>query len=532
MPEPLETREDLWAETSEKTWDVVVIGGGITGAGIARETARNGLSTLLLEQKDFAWGASSRSSKMIHGGLRYLKERQIQLTREAVRERENLLHAGEGLVEPLRFLYTVYQGDRPGSWSLEFGLTIYDLLKRSRRSYHSQDVLDISLLAPNLNLDGLRGGFVYTDAQTDDARLVFRVLREAAHSGARMLNYARVEEISQNNRKDEFILTISDAESGRDEALKSRFVVNATGVWSGALEQPGVEPLRMRPLRGSHLVFPWEKLPTAQAVTFAHPEDGRPVFAYPWEGVTLVGTTDLDHREPLHQEPAITPEETKYLLDALDARFTEHVLSTRDLLGTFAGVRPVVFGGHDEPSREPRELAIQKDGNLITVAGGKLTTFHAIARKVVQALPVEQNGPSPSLEPLPVKKSQVEEILAGLSHLQRKRLAGRLGPDLANFLETLDERDLEMISDTPYTWAELKWAFEKETVSHLDDLLLRRVRLGHLLPRGGMKIREEIEQRLTPHANWQPERWQEEWRRYETLWRTSYSPVPETSEEL
>ena len=169
MPELFKSRDEVWADAAAKTWDVVVIGGGITGAGIAREAARLGLSVLLLEQKDFAWGASSRSSKMIHGGLRYLKERQIQLTREAVREREHLLRDGRGLVEPLRFLYVVYKGDRPGAWTLEFGLTIYDLLKHSRRSYHSQDALDISLLAPNLNLDGLRGGFVYTDAQTDDA---------------------------------------------------------------------------------------------------------------------------------------------------------------------------------------------------------------------------------------------------------------------------------------------------------------------------------------------------------------------------
>ncbi|MGB3633736.1 MAG: glycerol-3-phosphate dehydrogenase/oxidase [Rubrobacteraceae bacterium] len=530
MPEFMKSRDETWAEVAEKTWDVVVVGGGITGAGIAREAARRGLSVLLLEQKDFAWGASSRSSKMIHGGLRYLKERQIQLTREAVRAREHLLCEGKGLVEPLRFLYVVYKGDRPGAWTLEFGLTVYDLLKRSRRSYHSQDAMDISLLAPNLNLDGLRGGFVYTDAQTDDARLVFRVLREAVHSGARALNYVKVEGVSQNQRKDRCVLSVRDAEGGNTAELNARFVVSATGAWSGELGLPGEGSLRLRPLRGSHLVFPWDKLPTAQAVTFAHPEDGRPVFAYPWEGVTLVGTTDLDHDKLLSKEPAIAPEETEYLLDALHERFADHNLSTRDLLGTFAGVRPVVFGGHGEPSQEPRELAIHRDGNLVTVAGGKLTTFHSIARKVVQTLSVEPDV-STSLEPIPPEAARAEEVLADLPRLQRSKISGRLGPDLPEFLEWLDENDLEKIQDTPYTWAELKWAFENESVVHLDDLLLRRVRIGHLLPEGGMKLREEIENRLTPHTDWQPRCWREEWRHYSELWRSSYSPAPGNSEE-
>ena len=532
MPVPPKScRDEVWAEAAEKVWDVVVVGGGITGAGIAREAARLGLSILLLEQRDFAWGASSRSSKMIHGGLRYLKERQIQLTREAVRAREHLLRDGRGLVEPLRFLYVVYKGDRPGSWTLEFGLTVYDLLKRSKRSYHNQDAVDTSLLAPNLNLEGLRGGFVYTDAQTDDARLVFRVLREAARSGARSLNYVRVQGTAQNNRKDVCVLFVKDTEGGNTTEVNARFVVNATGAWSGELGPSGESSLRLRHLRGSHLVVPWEKLPAAQAVTFAHPEDGRPVFAYPWEGVTLVGTTDLDHGEPLCREPSITPEETRYLLDALHVRFVDHVLSTRDLLGTFAGVRPVVFGGRNEPSQEPRELAIQQDGNLLTVVGGKLTTFHPIARRVARSFSAGPEDRSASLDPLPIETARVEETLAVLPHLRRSRLAGRLGPDLAEFLEWVEEEDLEEIPGTPYTWAELKWSFENESVLHLDDLLLRRVRLGHLFPEGGIKLRGKIEARLAPRSDWQPRRWQEEWKRYAELWRSSYSPNPGTPEE-
>ncbi len=534
MPNTIQdTRRATWYEATGREWDTVVVGGGITGAGIAREISRLGLSVLLIEQKDFAWGTSSRSSKMVHGGLRYLKERQIQLTREAVRERENLLRAGRGLVEPLRFLYLVYQGDHPGPWTLDFGLTVYDLLRRGGGNHHHLDAYDIGLLAPNLRLDGLRGGFGYSDAQTDDARLVFRVIREAALYGARPLNYARARGLIRDDSGNVRALAVEDTENGGVAEVRTRSVVSAAGVWSGELARPSADPIHLRPLRGSHLVFPWKRLPTAQAITFAHPEDGRPVFAYPWEGVTLVGTTDLDHKEPLNEEPAASPEEKDYLLEVINSRFKDLSVSTGDLLGTFAGVRPVVFGGHDDPSREPREYVIREDNNLITVAGGKLTTFHPISRRVANAVQTLLGGRNSgeknpaSLEP-PDQRAldEARETLSPLPHLLQRKLMGRLGPDLADFLECVNAGDLRRIPDTPYTWAELRWAFNRECPVHLDDLLLRRVRLGHLLPEGGLFLKTEIQSRLRPEGKWSPERWENEWSRYRELWERCYSPTP------
>lgn len=526
-------RDSTWSEAASRAWDTVVVGGGITGAGVAREASRLGLSTLLVEQKDFAWGTSGRSSKMIHGGLRYLKERQIQLTREAVRERESLLRTGQGLVEPLRFLYLVYKGDHPGAWTLDFGLTVYDLLRRGGRNHHHLDAYDIGLLAPNLRLDGLRAGFGYSDARTDDARLVFRVLREAERHGARTLNYARATELLRDGSGAVRALAVEDTESGSVAEVRTRSVVSATGVWSGGLEAGSVVQPRLRPLRGSHLVFPWERLPAAQAVTFAHPEDGRPVFAYPWEGVTLVGTTDLDHEEPPDREPAASPGERAYLLEAVGSRFEDLSVSPEDLLGTFAGVRPVVFGGRDTPSQEPREYEIQRDDNLVTVAGGKLTTFHPISRRVVHTLlPVLGARPeepeTAGLEPPdPGTLENTREALSPLPHLLRRRLVGRLGPDLDGFLERVDPADLRRIPDTPYTWAELKWSYDRESVVHLDDLLLRRVRVGHLLPGGGISLKTEIQDRLRGAGGWSPGRWEREWTRYRSLWETYYSPRPQ-----
>lgn len=525
-----ERREATWGEAEGLRWDVVVVGGGIVGAGVAREASEAGLSVLLLEAKDFAWGTSGRSSKMIHGGLRYLRERRIRLTREAVRERERLLETGRGLVDPLPFLYLVCEGDRSPPWIVGLGLAAYDRLNGRASGREALAVGDLPLFAPNLNLEGVRGVYRYLDAATDDARLVFRVLREAAHLGARVLNYATVDALIRDSRGDVRGVVAHDAVGGGCAEIRAGVVVNATGAWARELAGPGGLPFVLRPLRGSHLVLPRERLPVTHAVAFAHPRDGRPVFAYPWEGVTLVGTTDLDHAAPLGLEPAASEEEVGYLFDAIRARFLEPP-EHEDVIGVFAGVRPVISGGEERPSREPREHVLWEEQNLITVTGGKLTTFHPMARQVLEIVR-EKAGGEPAgahggLEPIPERVAErAREELRALPHLLRHRLAGRLGPDLEDFLDWVGREDLERIPGTPYTWAELGWAAKREAVVHLDDLLLRRARLGHLLPEGALELREEMERRVRPVLGWTEERWEAEWARYRALWRAHYGPEP------
>lgn len=525
-----ERREETWSEAGERRWDAVVVGGGIVGAGIAREASRAGLSVLLLEARDFAWGTSGRSSKMIHGGLRYLRERRIRLTREAVRERERLLEVGRGLVDPLPFLYLVCKGDRSPSWLVGLGLAAYDLLDGRASGSESLAVQDLPLFAPNLNLEDVRGGYRYLDAATDDARLVFRVLREASHLGARALNYAPVEGLVRDAGRAVQGVVARDAADGRRAEIRAGVVVNATGAWARELAGQDGLPFVLRPLRGSHLILPWERLPVTHAVAFAHPRDGRPVFAYPWEGVTLVGTTDLDHAAPLEVEPAASEEEIGYLFDALRIRFRDPP-DREDLLGTFAGVRPVISGGEEQPPREPREHVLWEEGGLITVTGGKLTTFHPMSRQALRIV-LEKAGQkgrseSPPLEPIPEPlMERAREELPTLPHLLRRRLAGRLGPDLPDFLGWVSLEDLDRIAGTPYTWAELRWAAKREAVVHLDDLLLRRARLGHLLPDGASALEEEMERRVRPLLGWTLERWEAEWARYRALWATNYGPGP------
>ncbi|MFN2227631.1 MAG: FAD-dependent oxidoreductase, partial [Anaerolineae bacterium] len=301
-------REEAWAGL-DRPWDVIVVGGGITGAGILREAARLGLRTLLVEARDWGWGTSSRSSKLVHGGLRYLKEGRVRLTRASVQERERLLEEGPGLIDPMGFLLATYKGDRPGRWTYSAGLSVYDLLalQWTHRHYTARD---FQMLAPHISQEGLEGGFCYGDAQTDDARLVLRVIREAVAGGATALNYVTAEKLLRAGARHAAPvvgLRLRDEVSGKHTDVYGRVVINATGAWADRLRaQAGALP-RMRPLRGSHLVFPRWRLPVAQAVGFLHPLDRRPVFIFPWEGITLVGTTDVDHEQPLDEEPRISP---------------------------------------------------------------------------------------------------------------------------------------------------------------------------------------------------------------------------------
>jgi glycerol-3-phosphate dehydrogenase len=392
-------RTKTWQSISQ-SWDLLIIGGGITGAGILREAARLGLKALLVEQRDFAWGTSSRSSKLVHGGLRYLKQGKLGLTWASVRERQELLHEGPGLIDPLGFLLSVYKGDFPGRWTFAVGLSVYDLLAlRWDHGYYSPQ--DFELLAPRVSRKNLEGGFRYSDAQTDDARLTLRVLQEAcseSQGNACAINYVRAESLLRTDGLVDGAM-LYDLESGERAEVHARAVINATGAWADTLRcQLGGEA-RIRPLRGSHLIFPAWRLPLAQAVSFLHPLDRRPVFIFPWEGVTLVGTTDVDHSHSLDEEPAISPEEVSYLMAAVESEFPSLGIELEDVLSTIAGVRPVIGTGQDDPSKESREHIVWEECGLLTVTGGKLTTFRLIAQDAIRAVRHRLPGlPEPNLE--------------------------------------------------------------------------------------------------------------------------------------
>lgn len=515
------TRADEWARL-RPSCDLLVVGGGITGAGIALEAARTGLDVLLVEQGDFASGTSSRSSKLVHGGLRYLAEGNLRLTWESVRERDRLLAEAPGLVDPIGFLFAYPRGRRLERSLLGAGLALYDLLGNEGR--HARlDREEFLLRAPHVGASGLGGGFAYLDATTDDARLVLRVLAEAEAEGATALNYVRCEGLLREGGEAKGAV-LRDAVSGQERTVRASAVVNATGAWADRLRgEVGGRP-RIRPLRGSHLLFPAWRFPAAQSVTFRHPSDGRPVFAYPWEGRTLLGTTDLDHREPLDGEPAISPAETAYLVAAARAAFPSLGIQAGDAVSSFSGVRPVVGTGKEDPSRESREHVLWEEGGLLTVTGGKLTTFRLVAISALRALARRL----PALSRLG-KGARVFRPcgapgpeLSALDAAAARRLLGRLGKRAASeAVAGARPGELEPIAGTSYLWAELRHAARREKAVRLDDLLLRRVRAGLLLPDGGASLLPRVRAVCQAELAWDDERWSMEEHDYLTRWRAT-----------
>jgi len=503
-----------------RDWDVLIVGGGITGAGILLEAARRGLKALLVEQYDFAWGTSSRSSKLVHGGLRYLKEGRFALTREAVRERESLLRAAPGLVEPQSFAFGAYAGRKPGRRTFLLGLAIYDRMA-GQRARHDFSRDEFRALVPNAAEDGLQGGMCYQDAKTDDVRLVLRVLQEAHAHGGVAVNYLGTRSLLREGGRVTGAL-LCDELDGTTYPVTARATISATGVWADALRVPAGARPRLRPLRGSHLVLPAWRLPLAQAVSLMHPHDGRPVFTFPWEGATLVGTTDIDHADAMNGEAAITQGELDYLLAALHCQFPAANLGADDVIATFAGVRPVIDTGKADPSKEARDHALWLEDGLLTVTGGKLTTFRAIALDALRAARPLLPGWHDSLEPRPVFATPTLPYDRRLPPGQAQRLAGRYGAQAAALIAAAGPDELSTIPGTQTLWAQLRWAARHEAVRHLDDLLLRRTRIGILTRGGGRHLLQRVRAICQPELRWSDERWDAETAAYLALCARRY----------
>ena len=380
------------------------------------------------------------------------------------------------------------------------------------------------MLAPHVARAGLRGGMLYQDAKTDDARLVLRVLQEARQHGGVAVNYLGVTSLLRTQDQVDGAL-LQDAIGNQQHTVRARLVISATGAWADGLRgQVGGAP-RLRPLRGSHLLLPAWRLPLAQAVSLMHPHDGRPVFAYPWEGVTLVGTTDVDHGAGLDAEAAITRGEFDYLLAALRWQFPALDLVEGDVIATFSGVRPVVASGALDPSQEAREHALWVEQGLLTVAGGKLTTFRAIALQALRmAAPLLPHWRADlRARPIFAAVAPLTGAAMRLDVDQRLRLLGRHGAQAQALCDAAQDGELAMIPGTQTLWAQLRWGARMENVEHLDDLLLRRTRLGLQLAGGALAILPRVRAICQQELGWSDARWEEEQARYLALWRRHYS---------
>jgi glycerol-3-phosphate dehydrogenase len=335
-----------------------------------------------------------------------------------------------------------------------------------------------------------------------------------------VLNGVRVEHLLRENGR-VCGVQIEDCEAGGSLQLRCGVLAVATGAWAERLRLPEA-PRQLRPLRGSHLLLPGWRLPVAQAFTFLHARDRRPVFVFPWEGATVVGTTDLDHREDLDQSASISTEELDYLLAACTQQFPGAEVTASDVLSTWSGVRPVVGSAagaqQGKPSNETREHVLWQEPGCVTLAGGKLTTFRPQAIEVLKAC-ADMLGRSFEDDAAPVFAPVPPLTIPGLSPQQWRRLAGRHGRDLPRLAQLIAELGRETVGNTDTLWAELAFACEAEMVLHLDDLLLRRTRLGLLLVRGGEAHFAAIRQLCQPRLGWDDAHWQQELQRYRALWQ-------------
>ena len=486
--------------------DLLIIGGGITGAAVLHAASQRGLKALLVERGDFASGTSSWSSKLIHGGLRYLKSGQWRMTLESVRERERLLIERPGLVEPQAFLMPVFEGDRPGPAALNAAFWIADRMA-GRRTSRRVDANEAATLEPMLARQRLRAAIAYRDGVVDDARLVLRLIFDAVACGAHALNHVDATLLEEDGRV--VGARLEDRIDGERREVRAVVTVHAAGVWAGAA--PGA-PL-LRPLRGSHLVFARSVLPLRGGLAWLHPRDRRPVFAHPWEGAVVVGTTDIDH--PVAEvPPTISPDEAAYLVEALRVPFPGLVLDASMALSTYAGLRAIVVPPGEEnmpPSAMGRDSALWARPGLVGITGGKLTTHRATALEVLRE--VERQG----LRIAAPKGTSITTPTA-------TRLQGRLGSDGSAWVSERPAGEHAPLLDTPYTLAELRWSMQHEQVRRLEDLLMRRTRLGLVAPGGALSLLTLLEGPCREDLGWDAARWADESARYRENWVSRHAP--------
>ena len=522
-------RNQLWQDIrsgAAADWDVIVIGGGITGSGVLRESIRRGYKSLLIEQQDFAWGSSSRSSKMVHGGLRYLATGNISLTRHALNEREALIREAPRLVQRLGYYFPLYKNRFPPRFAAGILFWLYDRLAGTRDHRRVENAV-LKQEFTQLDTSNINGGFYYTDAVTDDARLTLRVLQESVHAGACVRNYTRAARLLKDGGKVHGLVA-EDIETGESASLQARVVINATGAWADRLGNASLAGMKIRPQRGSHLLLDAAEFPVSHAIFMLHPADGRRLFIYPWEGRTIVGTTDIYHPQNLDTAASMTGQELQYLLVAARQVFSVRPPERKDVISTWSGVRPIITSGKSrDPSKASREHKVWVEDGLVSCSGGKLTTFHHMALDVLSAaekfLPPARPSSSPRIFSGPTASGR--DIMPEDPD-RGERLLGRYGQDAVALLATCPEHERAPISGTPTCLAQVRWALLHESVLHLDDLMLRRTRLGILLKNGGAEVLDQVEPLCRELLGWDALRWGQEVERYQGVIDHHYM-VPE-----
>ena len=527
------TRAEALARFQADTFDIAIIGGGITGAGIARDAAQRGLAVALLEKGDFASGTSSKSSRMIHGGLRYLAQRHIHLVRESLVERGLLLRLAPHLVHPMPWLLPVYEGGANSRFVLRLGLTAYDVLagRRRLRRHRSLSREALEHNEPAVRTNGLQGGFRYFDCLVNDARLTLATVRSAARDHAAVANYVEATEVlSEGGRVTGVRFT--DRLSGSTGTLHAHVVVAAAGPWTDRVRALAGVPPMLRPTKGTHVVVEHARLPRSNAVAFAFRD--RMMFAVPYRDYTYIGTTDTDFTGDPGQVLA-EADDVEYSIEAANSAFTGD-LSPDDVLSTWAGVRPLVYE-EGSPSEVGRDYDIQVGPEgFMTIAGGKLTTYRAIAEDLVDRV-VQQEAQRLGGAKPPCRTASIALPGGDLDRFERYREAaatpleeswGVPRPAAYHLLDTYGTEYLKVLTyarhspdllqplapDVPVLAAEAIYAVEEEMALTLEDFMARRTELMLFEPQHGLEAAGRAATLMGEALGWGRRQRQEQVERY------------------
>ena len=486
-------RDKMLQQARERTqpWDIIIVGGGATGAGVAVDAATRGYATLLLEQHDFGKGTSSRSTKLVHGGVRYLEQGNVSLVMEALKERGLLRRNAPHVVSELACIvpsYAWWEGPFYG-----IGLKLYQLLAGKYGFGKSQNLSREETLQklPNVNPDGLTGGVVYYDGQFDDTRLLINLIATAADQGATLLNYAKVTALNKGN--DGIINGASwqNVETGETVTARAKVVVNATGTFTDSvrrLAEPDVSQM-IAPSQGAHLVFDRSFLPGSNAILVPHTKDGRVMFAIPWHGHTLVGTTDTPMKET-SLEPVALEKEIEFILETAGL-YLEKKPSRSDILSVFAGIRPLAKaggGGNTAALSRDHVIHIDKSG-LLSITGGKWTTYRNMAQGCVDQ--------AATLADLPDKRCLTQNLNIHGYHSDAASFGSLsfYGSD-ALAIRKLMEEDKTLAqpldANLPYVEAEVLWAARSEMARTVEDVLARRTRALFLNARSAIRMAPRV----------------------------------------
>lgn len=512
----VKNRSETIKTLQSETFDLLVIGGGITGVGIALDAAGRGLKVALVEKQDFAAGTSSRSTKLIHGGLRYLKQLEFGLVREVGQERKTVYHNAPHLVIPERMLLPITKDGSFGKTSASFGIYTYDWLAGVKRSERRSVLSRTSALKlePLLKKDGLEAGIMYWEYRSDDARLVIEVAKTAAADGAILLNYCQCTDFLYENDHVSGI-EANDLISGHSIQIKAKRTINAAGPWVDKIrgKDSDVKGKRLHLTKGIHLVFDHERLPLKQAVYF-DVSDGRMIFAIPRDGCTYVGTTDTTYTDKL-ERPAVSQSDVNYILAATNEAFDIEPLTQDDIRSSWAGLRPLIHEDGKSPSELSRKDEIFiSDKGLISIAGGKLTGYRKMAERTVD-LALRQLEAQEGRSFL-LSRSSSRKLSGGSYHSfnafkdelgateltddELSSLYHKYGDNAKNIVGSIDWKT------TDRTWtiliAELNYAVENEMVAELSDFLIRRTGRLYFEKRIADHYAEKLNDELADLLGW------------------------------